>query len=58
MEGYRKSTILEKSKDVYKLAHIFGGQSLLCDIQASIKEESDIGYQVRRRRNENKQASV
>lgn len=51
MEGYRKSTILERSKDVYELAHIFGGQSFLSDIQASIKEESGIGYQVSRRRN-------
>ena len=37
---------------------LLGGQEFLSEIRASIKKESGIGYQVRKRHNENKQVRV
>lgn len=57
-ELLEKSTILERARDAHELVHMWGGQQFLSEIRASIKEESGIGYQVRKRHNENKQVRV
>lgn len=57
-ELIQKSTIMKMAGDAHELVHLLGGQEFLSEIRASIKEESGIGYQVRKRHNENKQVRV